>query len=929
MQGVFTKIFFIGLLSFFINLSNTAQNSDSEYQRLDSISRKLNNEGVDFAIEGNLEKASKLFLQSLKIVERIPNYNKSDLALGYINLANTKQEMGYADSALYYYEIANGFLNQVQNPKKSDLAVLFVEMGDCNLLFNDFQNSITLIKKGIALYESDSLVDSYRLTLAYLKLGIAYHLSNKYDDAITYFNKSLSIAEIGPINLIKSIYINLGNTCTKKGDFNSAIKYYKESEKLYKKTAEKGNSKLYRVYGNLGFTYFKAGDFSNAEKYYKLALDNYHLFNFKNGPVISRIYNNLGYLKIETNSLDESFRYFELSIESNYYGDWGNDITKIDKEKLFSISIAESSFEGIGDVYLKKSQTLSNPYFAKKSVDAYKIAISLVEDMRFDLNNEDDKFIVSDKYKQIFGKAINAAYEYSKTDKRYIDEAFQLSSKSKATILHEMIAHLKNGRFSGVPEDILTREKELKTRLNGLAEKLYDEFKKTSPNNKTIKNLEDLIFETQKVNNDLISKIKKDYPNYYSLKFDTSYVTINQVQKVLTSKKIIIEFVKTDSMLLSFAITHDTVLFLENKINKEFYEQLFIFKNELIPTNITQLTTDNAKRFAQSSNYLYKIIIKPFEPLIANKSIVIIPSGELTSLPFNTLVRFLPDTIKGFYDLPYLVLTNPISFSLSSKIFLDQAKAPQLFFMSSLSVAPEYTKMDTSDSFDGRIYRQNLTELPGAKLEAESISKLFNGKMLLGKYVTEKEFKRIAPKYSLLHLAMHTYINNDNPNYSKLIFAAIQDSSDDGLLNAYEIYDLDLKSRLTILSACRSADGNLIGGEGIISIARGFNYSGCPSLLATQWKIDDESGTELIMGFAKGIKNGLGVAKSLQNAQIDFIANADPLRSHPYFWAAYQVYGSDNPVMFSSRFRWLVYLLLVCFISIGAYSVIIKMKKVK
>ncbi len=142
---------------------------------------------------------------------------------------------------------------------------------------------------------------------------------------------------------------------------------------------------------------------------------------------------------------------------------------------------------------------------------------------------------------------------------------------------------------------------------------------------------------------------------------------------------------------------------------------------------------------------------------------------------------------------------------------------------------------------------------------------------------------------------MHTLLNDRFPMHSKMIFSTEPDSSEDGFLNTYEIYGIPLKAKMVVLSSCNSGSGYLHEGEGILSLARGFAYSGSKSVLLSMWEIEDRSGSEIIKNFYRYIKRGYSKSSALKKARIKFLKNADQLRSHPYFWSAYVLYGDNSP----------------------------------
>jgi CHAT domain-containing protein len=101
------------------------------------------------------------------------------------------------------------------------------------------------------------------------------------------------------------------------------------------------------------------------------------------------------------------------------------------------------------------------------------------------------------------------------------------------------------------------------------------------------------------------------------------------------------------------------------------------------------------------------------------------------------------------------------------------------------------------------------------------------------------------------------------------------------------------------LSSCNTGTGLLSSGEGILSLARGFIYSGSRSVVMSMWEIEDKSGTEIVKKFYKNLKMGYSKSKALKKARIAFLKNADQLRSHPYFWSALVIYGNNAPLYYT------------------------------
>jgi CHAT domain-containing protein len=215
-----------------------------------------------------------------------------------------------------------------------------------------------------------------------------------------------------------------------------------------------------------------------------------------------------------------------------------------------------------------------------------------------------------------------------------------------------------------------------------------------------------------------------------------------------------------------------------------------------------------------------------------------------------------------------------------------------------VAFAPVYTRSINIDSlFIGRQSGAGvLYDLPEARGEAEYISKITGGSSYLFGEAKESVFKKVAGNYRIIHLAMHTYLNDQNPMNSAMIFSLGNDSPEDGLLYTYEVYGIPMNARMVVLSSCNTGNGIISSGEGILSLARGFIYSGCQSVVMSMWEVDDKSGTEVMKMFYDNLLKGKSKAQAMKAARTDYLKNSSQLRSHPYFWASLVVYGENEPV---------------------------------
>jgi CHAT domain-containing protein len=194
--------------------------------------------------------------------------------------------------------------------------------------------------------------------------------------------------------------------------------------------------------------------------------------------------------------------------------------------------------------------------------------------------------------------------------------------------------------------------------------------------------------------------------------------------------------------------------------------------------------------------------------------------------------------------------------------------------------------------------------LPSSREEVESIAGLYPGssREFLGEEATEERAKSIGRDVRYLHFACHGLIDERFPLNSALVLsipANLGRGQDNGLLQAWEIFEhMGLDADLVTLSACETALGKELGGEGLLGLTQAFQYAGARSVLASLWGVADESTAMLMKGFYGYLKAGKAKADALRMAQIDLIkakAGTQTLGrapiSHPFYWAAFQLIG--------------------------------------
>jgi CHAT domain-containing protein len=192
--------------------------------------------------------------------------------------------------------------------------------------------------------------------------------------------------------------------------------------------------------------------------------------------------------------------------------------------------------------------------------------------------------------------------------------------------------------------------------------------------------------------------------------------------------------------------------------------------------------------------------------------------------------------------------------------------------------------------------RTGFSRLPFSRQEADEIAQLIPKSSLFK--ATDFQANRIVTasgelsRYRIIHFATHGLLNSEHPELSGLVLSLFDENgkTQDGFLRMDEIFNLRLPADLVVLSACQTALGKEIKGEGLVGLTRGFMYAGAARVVASLWQVDDEATSQLMWRFYRGmLKEGLRPAAALREAQIEMSQSSR--WSSPYYWAGFVIQG--------------------------------------
>ncbi|HVR38018.1 MAG TPA: CHAT domain-containing protein [Thermoanaerobaculia bacterium] len=295
--------------------------------------------------------------------------------------------------------------------------------------------------------------------------------------------------------------------------------------------------------------------------------------------------------------------------------------------------------------------------------------------------------------------------------------------------------------------------------------------------------------------------------------------------------------------------------------------------------------SSRSSAYSSEARALYDLLVAPIESHLRGQTICIIPDAELWRLPFDALKT--PDG-------KHLIERNTI-FYVPSYALLEEdheprdAGAPTLLAIGNPRVGALAARTVRSWYRDA-----TLGDLPDAEEEVRAIERLYGGRaqVYVGAAATEETVKQESGRFQILHFATHGLLDANAPLFSSLLLAPSQ--SDDGVLEAREITELDLHADLAILSACDTARGEFEAGEGILGLSWALMATGCPRTIGSQWKVSSAATTQLMIALHRRLaarKSLDHVAGDLRSAQLELLRGTT--YAHPYYWAGFVLIGRD------------------------------------
>ncbi|RLD85832.1 MAG: hypothetical protein DRJ07_02255 [Bacteroidetes bacterium] len=815
-----------------------------------NIAFNYNLVGISYYFLSDYDSTKIYYERSYDLKKNLATDNKGLAASAY-NLAILYEDLAQREKALKLYKEAEHYLLKTKDTI-TFLSDIYVGLAHLYFFNKEIDKAEEYSEKALNVGMKSYGEFNPNMTFVYNSYANILESKKEYKTAIKLLEKSLKIRETtyGKNHkwTCESNY-KLATILALDKQYDKAIFYYKQAIDI----GEKINSSQYLANAELFLAklYIEQDIHLNeAEKLILSALDkNMQVFGYKN-DIIAEDYYYLAKLAKKRNDKERMFAFITRALNSASY----------DKNYLEEVIAAYQALNVLvlmGDWYKDDYKRTNNINALEDNFKLIDQEIALIEYIQKNFSSDQSKINLANEYRKIFEKGLNTCwilYHKSK-DQKYLEKAFELSEANRNTTLLEGLQDTKFKLYSGIPKKLLEKEKGIKQALERVKIDLYYEKIASDPDKEFLTKLLDKRILLSKRLDSIHSFFKKEYPRYANLKYRNKVIGISDVQKNLERNTQLLIYFLGDHNLYSFNITKDKITFLKGAVADDLSDKTLLFKSELIARNDIR----------KVSKTLYQYLLK--QQLNKTKeNLVIIPDNVLNYIPFEILQNDKNE---------YLLKNYSVCYSGSVRLLLelknDYFTYTPLKFWAGFS--PEYTNENT---------------LSFASKEVNTINEIVEGDLFIGENSKKQIFLDNNKNYSVLHLAMHAKINNEYPQFNKLVFT-------DGELTASEIYLSNTKANLTVLSACNTGFGKIEKGEGVMSMARAFHFSGVPSVLMSLWKIPDKETNKIMISFYKYLKKGENKSEALRKAKIEYLAlTSDKNLSHPFYWSGFVLNGNSD-----------------------------------
>lgn len=814
-------------------------------------------------------------------------------------------------------ELRQGLAPESMSFAKSlnNVALISLNQGDYTAAQRYFERALA-IKQRLA-------PGDYSTGTTLLNLGLIARFRVEIDLAFAYHKRALKLYEqlgsAGETGVAGSLN-DLGEDAADSDNLTEALDFYRRSLKLKEAYSASGLD-LEVTVANMADAFRKQGNLEAAEQYYRRALEIVERFT-PAGPSAALLENQLGEMARLRNDLPAAEQRYRLVV------------ARWEKLSPEGSSYAEA-LGSLAEVLRDEGHLAAAGPFFQRAIDVLEAQYSHLGGF------PDARSGFRARYSDYYADYVDLLMGSKQTEK-----AFTTWESSRARTLSEMLVETHVDIRKGIDPAVLQRERLLKAMLDSESDRRIELRQTTNVQEKLSainKEMDNLLAQYH----ELEDQIRAATPAYAAL-HTPQPLGLNDIQRqLLDPDTLLLEYSLGKQHSYVFAVSQDSVAAFQlpprsdiEGLSQQVYELLTarnqIEDNESDAARQTRIAAAGA-RCHYAVVQLSHMVLGPVAPLLVGKRrLVIVTDGALQYIPFGALV--LPTSLTSASP-PRMVTQYEIVMLPSASVLGELRREDQQRALASklvavladpvfdaedqrvthgyLNVARRYPGNQTNN---GNGFANSASADVGSRLtravsDVSAASRTFHLQRLAftrqeaativatvppGRSMEALDFRASRAtasspdlaQYRIVHFATHALLDNNHPELSGLVLSLVDQRGRamDGFLTLEDIYNLNLNADLVVLSACETALGKEIKGEGLVGLTRGFMYAGTPRVVASLWKVDDMATADLMRLFYKFmLQQHLAPAPALRAAQLRM--SEQKRWSDPYYWAGFIIQG--------------------------------------
>jgi CHAT domain-containing protein len=777
-------------------------------------------------------------------------------------------------------------------------------LGLSHSLKRDDTAAINLYREAIIILHS--IGNRHSEAIALNALGQAYENVSDYSLAFNNYEKALRLFQsIDAIDGESVSTFKIAKTYHLRKDYDQALKYYERCLKLSRaarkaRTEVNALTEMAKIYALQGRHDLAAKQYQVVEKFYESIRDQ------RGRAVALNSYGDFLFRRKQTQpALDAYSRALPLSEK---VGDKGILITTL--YNLARANLASDAPE-VALPFIKRSLTV-------------------IEDLRANVASPEFRISYFSGVRQHYELCIEILMRLDRQHpgEKYAAEAFWVSEKSRARLLLDLVRESRASIREGAAKPLLDRERELRGLIRTQAQYRL-ELSSSGRDSTELAEVENQLAQLRGQYQDVAAELRQRNPHLSSLE-QFAPLSLEQIQKELGDGDTLLEFSLGDERSYMWVVTNKSSHAYERPARKIIEDSARELYTLITPQQSLegQSSADyqakietSEKLYLEKASSLSQMLFGQLGDQLENRRLLVVPEGALQYVPFEALPG--PNNPKPLLETNEIVVEPSFSalIAIRKNIVRHSSSPAKLVAVIADPVLNRYDDrvqggaltalVTTPEEAPAAITRAGgLTRLAHAAEEADAIAAVAPwGSTMVAKGFDASRETAMSPnigQYQIVHFATHGFLDSENPELSGIVLTMIDPNGvkTNGLMPLHDIYSLDLSAELTVLSACQTALGKDIKGEGLVGLTHAFMSAGSKSVVASLWKVDDRATAVLMTHFYDAmLQQGMSPVAALRSAKLKM--RHDEHWSAPYYWAGFVLQGEYTNRISVDRHPWL------------------------